>query len=363
MDDDNSASDFQADEKQLAQWRYQVDTMKAQLQQLETSMHQLIRADTTTKKEEPTWHLSIRQGILQLDSHIKSVEEAQQFNQAFFRYLSPFCSLFEQGPILFESTTSHIMIKSMMLITNLDMPQRQSQQKTLTMNEHNITDWYSLIHQLVHDYMDTDRFRFIRTVHIPTLQSRLNNTKDPFTCPLIMAICVNMIASGMSCRQSTPNERRALADFFYDKCQDALFEIFDDPSRQLDTAATIPLLFHYLIMVRLQFKQVRHLATIALHIAEGLMFCEEKSRHLSTVERVMLGRQRFHSAYLIHNLLFIMDGKLTDDVLERTPFQLRFEALDDEPDYVHLMIHAANHSLRLFTTHYSLLLLVSHQGY
>lgn len=362
MDEDNgNESDTRGVEQQLEQWKYHVDTMETQLQQMETSMSQLIRAETN-RREEPTWHLSIHQGVLQLDSRIESVEEAQQFNHAFFRYLSPFCSLFERGPILFESTTSHILIKSMMLITNFDMPQQPSYsiQKMLAHIGYNTIDWHSMVHQIVHDYMDVDRFHFIRTLHIPTLRTRLNNTKDPFTCPLIMAICVSMVASGLSCKQSTPIERRMLADFFYDKCNDALFEIFDDPTRQLDTIASIPLLYHYLVMVRLQFKQARHLATIALLIANELSFSDDKSRHLSTIERVMVDRQRFQSAYLVYNLQFIMDGKLKEDALERTPFQVRFEALDDEPHYVHLMINAANHTLRLFTTHYSLLLLVSH---
>ncbi|CDH58730.1 related to pex14-peroxisomal protein involved inprotein import-peroxin [Lichtheimia corymbifera JMRC:FSU:9682] len=359
VDEDNgNESDTRGVEQQLEQWKYHVDTMETQLQQMETSMSQLIRAETN-RREEPTWHLSIHQGVLQLDSRIESVEEAQQFNHAFFRYLSPFCSLFERGPILFESTTSHILIKSMMLITNFDMPQQPSYsiQKMLAHIGYNTIDWHSMVHQIVHDYMDVDRFHFIRTLHIPTLRTRLNNTKDPFTCPLIMAICVSMVASGLSCKQSTPIERRMLADFFYDKCNDALFEIFDDPTRQLDTIASIPLLYHYLVMVRLQFKQARHLATIALLIANELSFSDDKSRHLSTIERVMVDRQRFQSAYLVYNLQFIMDGKLKEDALERTPFQVRFEALDDEPHYVHLMINAANHTLRLFTTHYSLLLL------
>lgn len=315
---------------------------------------------TTSNDNEPTWQLSVINGNLRLETPIKSMEELYQFSQASIRYLSPFHHLFLKKSFVFECNTSHILAETLHLTARIQMTRRSSSTNAsplrLIQSPSNHINYGPIIDDLVNIYMRTPNCPLAPVIHIPTLRQYYNNLADPFSSPIIMGICVNVMSSSGSYKHLSAEERRQLADFFFEKCHDLLFDIFDDPTKRLDTLATISLLYHYLTLVRLWLSEARRLATIAHLIVKDIL-SSGLDKELSNVEQVMLQRQRMLSDYMLYNFTILIDGH-TKSPFEITPFSMHLHVLDDEDEAVKSSIRTINHVFRLCRSRYFLTIVV-----
>lgn len=350
-------------DQELERYTTEIQQLERSVQHLETTIRDIRHSNDnqlslpmTSNDDEPTWQLSVINGNLRLETPITSMEELYQFSQASIRYLSPFHDLFLKESFVFECKSSHILAETFHLIARIQLTRSNNVSPLRLIQPSNQINYRPIIDDLVNIYMRTSNCPLVPVIHIPTLRQYYSTLEDPFSSPIIMGICVNVMSSSGSYTHLSSEERRQLADFFFEKCHDLLFDIFDDPTKRLDTLTTISLLYRYLTFVRLWLSEARRLATIAQLIMKDII-SSGLDMKLNDVERVMFHRQHLMSNWMLYNFTILIDGHIRNP-LDIKPFSLHLDVLEDEDEAVKRSIRTINHVFRLCQSRYFLLICV-----
>ena len=305
------------------------------------------------------WNLSIDQdGLLELHTDIQSIQELLLYSQAFVKFISPLNGLFNKSSISFQSTSFHLIISVFHLIlyekekNRLCMGDNVYYSKVSSIHQQPHSYYRSVMDHLVKLYVNRENSRRL-LVHTPTYIQHYKDIQDPLTCPVTLAICVHTVCTARHVIKYSATERRQLADFYYEKCKDILFDRFDDPSRKLETLVTINILQHFIIFVLLRMTEARRFATIAYSICKDLevdmnrgiypkLKCEPQ------ILKVLLQRHYFYAESTLTMLDFMIDKNQTKSHVPVT----YLDAMPDEDLRTKHFIEMHNHLLQLCTSPY-----------
>ncbi|KAI9310285.1 hypothetical protein BX666DRAFT_2009970 [Dichotomocladium elegans] len=287
----------------------------------------------------PAWKFSVVNGALRVETNIRTFTELFQLSQASTRYLSPFSDLFQKASVIFDSSSVHTVSAALRLITRYRS--KQPRRAPIMMGLPILNDYKPVIDKLVYLYLELYN-SWIPLLHAPSFFRHYKSLKDPLTSPIVLAICINMMASFRKVPDYSAMEKRLIADFLYHKCHDLFLDMFDDPSRRLETLMTISFLMQYLISVRLQFTDARRIGTMALMICAEI----ESSRlfdSFSDIERVMF----FRHAHNIDAHMQVINMLLNCNLEAPKPRCKEMEYVEDESDIIKENIIALNCIMRL----------------
>ncbi|KAI9261433.1 hypothetical protein BDA99DRAFT_511354 [Phascolomyces articulosus] len=351
--------------KQIEYWQNQIAQLSNDIQQFESAIQLAGNRISIAKKrkqleQQVEWSLTIDEdGLLKLNTDIESMQELLLYSQAFVKYISPLNGLFNKSSISFQSTSFHLIISAFHLILY------EKEKKRLCMGDNIYYSRLSSIQQQQHSYYRSIMDHLIKLyvnrknsrrllVHIPTFIQHYNDLEDPLTCPVTLAICVHTVCTARHVIKYSATERRQLADFFYDKCKDILFEIFDDPSRKLETLTTINILQHFVIFVLLRMTEARRFATIAYALCKDLEMDISRGKYPEEANcppqilRVLFQRHFFYAESTLIMLDYMIDKCHTKSSVSVT----YLDTMPDEDERNQHFIEMHNYLLELCTCPY-----------
>ncbi|KAI7849003.1 hypothetical protein BDC45DRAFT_293739 [Circinella umbellata] len=289
---------------------------------------------TSSKQQHSEWKLTIKDGQLRLHTKVETIEDLLQYSDAFIKHLSPFESVFRKPWIQLESTSHRLVLCVFNAIFLLDKAKQESNLKekpslhyspmvviehtrSLFLNIH----YRSMINHLINSYTNhhTSRRLFL---HTPTFIEHYNNLQDPLTCSITLAASIHTLCIARRIITDSATERREIANFFYKRCQEMLYDMFDDPTRKFETVIVINLLQYFTMFVLLRFTEARRWATIACSLCKDLEsgnIEREKDKAeaipvirllTSRVRRVLLKRHSSYAENTLHLLDIMIEGKM-----------------------------------------------------
>ncbi|KAI8147800.1 hypothetical protein BJV82DRAFT_307055 [Fennellomyces sp. T-0311] len=253
------------------------------------------------------WKLTIENGQLKLHTQISSIEELIMFNQASLRYLSPFNGLVKITPFQFQKKSmSTLVYASCRLFLRAITPQVYVLPSPGSM-PFALSEMRPFMDKLIHSYLKISNPK-LPFLFAPAFLEHYNGLSDPFSCPITLAICAHTLCMSRDVLHIySAAERRRIAEFFYVKSKDILDDIFDDPSRKLETIFTISFLNHFLTFVLLQPQESRRWITISYLLCKELepMYLELPE---PSVESILLQRHSLYATRMLKLTDLIMDG-------------------------------------------------------
>ncbi|KAI8144718.1 hypothetical protein BJV82DRAFT_605984 [Fennellomyces sp. T-0311] len=339
-------------DQQLEKWRADVDRLNSEMQQLAEMKTDL--EQTTTAQPQPgmmEWQLCITNGVMRLDTPIKTMEELLMFSQASIRYLSPFAGVFKRAPLRFESTTISISFGLLGAIQRQELLKPRNKRFAAlgygNTNIDNLTpdEYRGIIDHLISLYL-RHCVSVFGLLHVPTFLEYYHSVNDPLDNALILAICVDALVNLRQALPYSPIKKRILADALYDRCKDLLFDLYDDPQRKLEVIFTTTFLQRYLSDVTLNALEAGRLASVALLLCVDL----RKSTNGNTaIHRALLQRHYLYLEASARLYQMTHEGKV-DFTLPETVGEV--EILDDEPEITKTYIALYNHIFRFLGSRY-----------
>lgn len=307
---------------------------------------------TTTEQDGPQWKLCFVDGKLRLETDIKSISELLSYGWASMRYLSPFSGLFDQESLYFEGIERSIVPRTFQAISNVFLElHAKKTEMTLSMYPLKI-DPRILVDYLINEYLTSANERR-PLIHVPSYLKYYRGLKDVMQDAMTMAICSTM-AITMRPRTVNTIERRRHAEYFYMKAKDLLADMFDDPSRRLETVITISFMLHFIMFVMLKFHEARRLGSISYMICKD-MEIEAKKTEPPPIQHAIFQRHNLFIGSIMHMLDLFIDDRFVCEV----PMFDILVTLPDESPRAKEHVDVYNHILRLGNTDYVRHILVS----
>ncbi|KAI9497699.1 hypothetical protein BDB00DRAFT_803680 [Zychaea mexicana] len=260
------------------------------------------------QQQQMEWKLTVENGLMKLQTTINTMEELFMYSRASLRYLSPFRSLFKgSSSIRFEnpfyvSTTFRAFRFMFSQTTRPNLPsQKQQQQSAPTKSTRDIIDQLVQIHLKYKN----PKHAFL---HGPSFLKHYESLRDPLTCPITLALCVDTICTTrrLDDQYYTSARRHHMASFFYERCKAILAEMFDDPDRKIETIIAIHFLKYYIMFVLLQPREARRLVTVAYLLCKDLeQSFTYHEKGINNVSRIIVQRHLLYNERLlnIHSFL------------------------------------------------------------
>ncbi|KAI7849002.1 hypothetical protein BDC45DRAFT_521709 [Circinella umbellata] len=352
------------------------------------------------QKQEYEWKLTVQDGLLRLHNKFESIQELLQYSDAFMAHLSPFRGVFQKSLIHLETMSFNLLLRTFRFVflsiedsesnkrsrsslssrfhkTNnafnnqhLHNPQRQQHHQEQSYINNTIKHptipclhmhYQPIIDHLIHIYSNHENSRRL-FLHVPTFLKHHHNLQDPLSCPITLAVCVHILCTTRQMITHSAAERRAIANFFYDKCKDILFDMFDDPKRKLETIVVINLLQHFTTFILLRVNESRRWTTVAHQLCKDLESSFEQRIYRQQeevtwlqpgMERVLLQRHAFYTKNNFQLLDFIMDESKHVQYSAKLDMTVSYmEVMPGEDIRTCEMIEAHNRLLQLCTNPY-----------
>ncbi|KAG0167759.1 hypothetical protein DFQ29_000278 [Apophysomyces sp. BC1021] len=218
------------------------------------------------------WKLTFINGQLRIETGIQSISELLKYSQAAPRSLSPFPGLSSSTPLLFRNTLPAGMISTSIKVLSGYIARKST--VTALIPATLLFEPRLVIDQLLQAYFNCFNL-YMPLIHRPTFMEHYRKTRDPFSCPITMAICANICMCSCRHLQFSLQERRHMAEYFYQLCRDMLYDMFDDPDRRLETLITANLITKFLINT-LRMSEARKTTSMALLICADLQHVYDK---------------------------------------------------------------------------------------
>ncbi|KAI9495089.1 hypothetical protein BDB00DRAFT_815815 [Zychaea mexicana] len=311
----------------------------------ETSTSVTTMSINDLQQQQTHWELSVVDGRLRLESSIKNLQELYIYSQASLRYLSPFAGLFEKERVYFEPTSASIALAPFRFISR-SVAGKPRKRLAIT-HEPLSCNYRAIIDTLVMEYIKHSN-PSVGLIHVPTFLAHYRSLQDPMKCSLTLAICVDAIVSPRIHTNMSPAERRNLAEIFFLKCKDMVYDMPDDPTKKLQISMTITFLQQYLADGLIQYDESRRLATIGYLICKDIepLYSDRSSTPL--VARIMFQRH-----YIYHQAFIRLCDMVLDDKTDYRFTPIELETAPDEPLITRKYISVYNHFLRFASSSFS----------
>ncbi|CAO3626053.1 unnamed protein product [Cunninghamella blakesleeana] len=226
------------------------------------------------------WDLTLVNGKLTLDNPIKSVEELVAYGKAFNRYLSPFSGAFNNTSFLFENNQPESLIciaLDAISLTDLRSLKKNNPYKMImNSNTHDrLFDQHGFPHTYIVEEMLALYFTCLNPglpmIHAPSYWAIYDRDvrPNPFKHGITMAICTMVCSSSCKHCKYVAHEKRLLCEFFFERAQDILYDIFDDPDKKLETVIIINFITNY-YRFTLRISEARKWCSISYLLCKDL---------------------------------------------------------------------------------------------
>ncbi|KAI7860512.1 hypothetical protein BDC45DRAFT_494593 [Circinella umbellata] len=298
------------------------------------------------QQQQSEWTLCVVDGHLRLEKAITSLQELYSFSQASLRYLSPFSGLFQNERVYFETKSASLALAPFRLISKFVAG--KPRKRLILTYEPLSWNYRSIINKLVMEYVHRANVN-IGLIHVPTYLTHYHSLKDPMICPLTLAICVDASISPRVQSDMPPSERRTIAEFFFLKCKDMIYDMMDDdPAKKLQIVMAISFLVQYLGDGLLQYDESRRLATI------GYLICKDiESIYMDNSQAPLVARIMFQRHYLHHQAIIRLCDLVLGDKVDYRLTAIDLETAPDEPLATRKYISLYNHMLRFASEPFS----------
>ncbi|KAG0183511.1 hypothetical protein DFQ28_010571 [Apophysomyces sp. BC1034] len=255
------------------------------------------------------WEISVVDGRFQLETPIQSFHEMLAYGRAAIRYLSPFQDLFHDTNLVFELSQA----KDSVLALLFDMIAKSSKAITappaaLLPNQRTLLESPRVVVDTLVDLYFACQNKTIPFVNEATYMAHYAKLRDPTTCAVTMGICVVVTSSVCKHVPFAPAERRRLAEYFFEICENRLYDIFDEPDHRLETVITIHLVSSFLRNT-LKTAKTRKWSTISKLICDDL---SQTAQFKSQDERILFSRHHVVSALISQFLDYLIDKSDSD---------------------------------------------------
>ncbi|KAI9243624.1 hypothetical protein BDA99DRAFT_317350 [Phascolomyces articulosus] len=406
-DDDVLPKEFTS--KSINYWQHQLAQLENDMQQMELDTHSLLKTkyhDTNKyienhamvtmssgkgvkisnrQQQQFEWNITIKEnGLLKLHTRINTIEELLEYSHAFVKYLSPFGKVFRKSWINVESTSQRLILNIYVAVFLMNKAKEEQKIKTsatlfismignlkepASLSPYLHMHYQSIIDHLIHAYVQHPSSRLL-FLHISTFMEYYQNLRDPLTCPITLAICIHMLCTARRIITHSATERREIADFFYEKCKDILYDIFDDPTYKLETILVINLLQYFIMFVLLRFSEAHRWATIAYTLCKELEQGDDNANEQfeqqhqqeqkwSTISfppeirRVLLQRHFSYSENTLSLLDIMVEGKIFQSDSARLGMEAMFmEHMKGEDTASYNLVEVHNRLLQLCSSPY-----------
>ncbi|ORX49166.1 hypothetical protein DM01DRAFT_1385298 [Hesseltinella vesiculosa] len=263
-------------------------------------LHHPPRPDDLLLEKGKEWKVTFVDGRWQIDTGIKSMAELLQLQTKLYRQLSPFQGVSRFLEIELSQVDRHrqsvfqmsarVARNHLLLPPSTPVAWDRSRVPTMAFHIPNrvVNSLIKLHFQFFHDYLPF--------VYKDAYLAHLRQLKDPMQCPLTTALC-SYVCCGYY-KDIPPikdlpwfnnsQDRRTVAEYFYERCRAVLDDIYDDPNRRLETVMCINILKRFL-MNTLRVSEMRKLDTIAY------LICMDLKNHYKHAQLVDLEGQPFPS--------------------------------------------------------------------
>ncbi|KAG2215957.1 hypothetical protein INT45_004091 [Circinella minor] len=294
------------------------------------------------EQAQQEWNLTVVDGKLRLETGITSIDELMTYMQASFRYLSPFTNFFQTESVRFESSSVNMMIRAIRLVS-----QKIASRPIVPLPMYNLPvlhDYRVIINQLVTTYFKYQNALY-PILHAPTFLKHYQQLEDPMSCPTTLALCVNTLSIPRKAIGYTAVEKRQLAEFFYTKCKEMLFDMFDDPTKKFETISVICLTHQYTTFLLMQFTEARRLSTMAYLLCLEL-YPAYQNKKMSYPMQIMFERHFI----CCESFMRTLDMLIEDTVDDHLPTIKHVEIAPDEDELTTQYLTMYNHILELLTS-------------
>lgn len=257
--------------------------------------------------KEKQWDLIAINGIVTVKTPIRSIPELFDYCRWSLHYLPAFAGVLDQDSIYFESVGESLVHKAYQSVPRTFAEKQEKEERAKALQIPVTLDYRFFIDQLIEDHVlrQTPRSPFI---HVPTFIEHYRALKDPLNDPVTMALCVTAtMRSTHLLNGYTIFQRRQIAEYFYRRCRLLLSDMFDDPSRRMETIVTITILYYYMILVKFRFHEARRLCTISNLLCNDLVN-EYKDPSVPLHQRTLFQRHYFFTLMVLQALEFSLEG-------------------------------------------------------
>ncbi|GAN02163.1 hypothetical protein MAM1_0017d01604 [Mucor ambiguus] len=349
-DDDNDVEE-QASNAELDAMYGQVRELEKQLQCLELGLQQ----QQALIKKEPRWDIRFVDGELRLESKIKNLEELMMYGQSAIRYLSPFGNTFQAKSLVFERKSLSFVKTAMKLVTiTYDManPNSVSSPKAISrrfsVGVPAFLKPQSLVRRLIDNYFSCFNDT-VPILHEPTFMEHVWGLDNPMDDPVVLAVCTS--AAVVTCKHNFLNssEKRYFSEYFYELSIAKLVDMFDDPTKALESVLMINLMMPFM-MQTLRVSEAFKWVSMALLLCKNLQIenpgYAQGGPGLPRMVRIKYALIHRNSV-LCACAMAIIDFVKNDKRSEIQPYSVQLDILPDETRKTKNIIKMFNYILRL----------------
>jgi hypothetical protein len=323
-----------------------------------------------------TWKVQIKNGVFQIETGIRNINDLLQFQmEREIQYISPLSNMKsrynddsdtyrgETGVVIRFGNTLEpgsdslpFTVKLLTICAKQDVPSPVA----LLLPCNLLIDPLDIMDRLIHIYFACHNV-ITPMLHEKVFMSKYNRMEDPFTDPLALSICSYVCSTPCDHLYYNAKERRNMSDYFFLKAKNIILDQFDVPEKRLENMMCINILTKYM-KVTVKFKECRKLTMLAYQICLDLKNHFPKPAFESFTGDVNIGDgcdSDTYNKYLDYVLYSrhvtavlctrrLMDYISNSPVDDSTLFFARWLYLNDEPEDTKRFVKGQNWVLGMF---------------
>lgn len=302
----------------------------------EINQHKLSALVSAMSRHFHGWQFQIRNGMISIDTSIKSISDLLPI-----QYLSPLsadcgtpdiCSINRSEPLLLFTQQHHGNWVNFFLSV-LERPNQPI--CSLMPSKKPISR--ALVDQMVAIFFQCHSM-FNLCLHKPSFYARYSTLDDPLLDLITLSICCLVCATPCDhMNMISPQEQRALADYFFERCKSIILDQFDDYSKRLENVNAVVLVAQYM-HVTFRFSDCRHLLDLAYSLCLDLERDFKKKEVTESIGRALFKRH----FYFIIFLRRIINCVANENFYAQSCLIPQLEAIADEDEETRQLIRACN---------------------
>ncbi|GAA5817774.1 hypothetical protein MFLAVUS_011327 [Mucor flavus] len=345
----------------LEQTIYQLET------QLKTQSCRAIQNHNHSMREmmitnlEHSWKLQINDGTFQVETGIKNISDLLFIQSNEIPYLSPI-SCYSGAS---SSTDDEIETKLLMHFSSKSFDgltpfltktlAKYANQKLKLQYSDYLPDYLLLQPTMVVDHLVSTYFICYNLlspiVHENSFMERYLMLENPLDDLITLCICNRVCGSPCNHIHFTSHDRRAMADYFFEKARNMILDQFDVPGKRLENVMSINILGRYM-HANFKHKEGDELIAIAYQICLDLA-----NEFKDPPQNPSYKYQVDHALFTRHititmSLRGLLNGLFDRPMDESSNFNSKWVTVDDEPEETKTVIETQNWFWNLFSHSY-----------
>ncbi|KAG2234987.1 hypothetical protein INT48_000229 [Thamnidium elegans] len=304
---------------------------------------------------EHNWKLQINNGTFQVETGIKNISDLLFMQSNEIPYLSPmscYNSSFDD-----EEETKLLMHFSSKSFDGLTpfltkMLAKYVNQKIKLQDSNYVPDYLLSQPTMIVDHLVSTYFTCYNLlsplVHENSFMKKYLLLETPLDDLITLCICNRVCGSPCNHIHFTSHDRRAMADYFFEKAYSMILDQFDVPEKRLENVISINMLSRYMNEI-FKYKEGDELISIAYQICLDLInefkYPPQTPSYKYQVDYALFTRH----ISITMSLRGIMNSLFDRPIDETSNFESKWAIVDDEPEETKRVIKSQNWFWNLFS--------------